>query len=120
MLKKKGELGGHGSNKRDNNLGIPVVITQVWVTKRNLGKKAEDIPIPSTDVTNILHELHFKDEVTRSRCRGWLTLTPRQYLRADILFPGCEFDCRLTIRGRTGKLWYKYLMFIMRQTTHPV
>ena len=76
--------------------------SQVWITRNNTGKKLEEIPIPYSDVKNILEEIHFKDEATRSRCRGWLVLPSRKYLQADILFPGCEFDCRLTIRGRMG------------------
>ena len=78
------------------------LLSQVWITRNNTGKKLEDIPIPYSDVKNILEEIHFKDEATRSRCRGWLVLPSRKYLQADILFPGCEFDCRLTIRGRMG------------------
>ena len=79
--------------------------SQVWITRSNTGKKLEDIPIPFNDVKNILDEIHFEDEFTRSRCRGWLVLPSRKYLQADILFPGCEFDCRLTIRGRMGMTW---------------
>ncbi|XP_078355398.1 uncharacterized protein LOC144640040 [Oculina patagonica] len=60
-------------------------------------------PIPFSDVKNILDEIHFEDELTGSRCRGWLVLPSRRYLQADILFPGCEFDCRFTIRGRTDR-----------------
>ena len=78
------------------------LLSQVWITRNNTGKKLEDIPIPYSDVKNILEEIHFKDEATQSRCRGWLVLPSRKYLQADILFPGCEFDCRLTIRGRMG------------------
>ena len=78
------------------------LLSQVWITRNNTGKKLEDIPIPYSDVKNILEEIHFKDEATRSRCRGWLVLPSRKYLQADILFPGCEFDCRLTIRSRMG------------------
>ncbi|XP_020623172.1 uncharacterized protein LOC110060719 isoform X2 [Orbicella faveolata] len=74
---------------------------KVWVTQNNANKRLEDIPIPFNDVKNILEEIHFEDELTRSRCRGWLVLPSRRYLQADILFPGCEFDCRFTIRGRT-------------------
>ena len=74
----------------------------MWVAKEDTRKKLEDIPIPSSDVKNILDEIHFEDESTRSRCRGWLILASRRYLQADILFPGCEFDCRLTVRGKTG------------------
>jgi len=77
-------------------------ILQVWEAKEDVKKKLQDIPIPFSDVKNILEEIHFEDELTRSRCRGWLVYPSRRYLQADILFPGCEFDCRLTIRGRAG------------------
>ena len=85
------------------------VIKQVWIAKKNVGKKLEDLEIPFSDVKNVLEEMHFKDDATRSLCRGWLVLPSRRYLQTDILFPGCEFDCRLTIRGRTGMLKHKYL-----------
>ena len=85
---------------------LVLFFTQVWVIKKSVGKKLEDIPTPFSDVKNILDEIHFKDDLTRSRCRGWLVLPSRIYLQGDILFPGCEFDCRLTIRGRTGMIWY--------------
>ena len=74
------------------------------MAKRSVQKKLEDIPIPFSDVKNVLEEIYFEDEMTRSRCRGWLVLKSRKYLQTDILFPGCELDCRLTIRGRTGKV----------------
>ena len=74
----------------------------MWVAKEGTMKKLEDIPIPSSDVKNILEEIHFEDESTRSRCRGWLVLASRRYLQADILFPGCEFDCRFSVGGQTG------------------
>ena len=77
---------------------------QVWVANEDTKQTLEDIPIPFRDVKNILGEIHFKDENTRFRCRGWLVLKSRKYLQADILFPGCEFDCRLHIRGRTGEV----------------
>ena len=87
-----------------------VLIAQVWVTKKNVGKKLEDIPAPFSDVKNILKEIEFKDEATRSRCRGWLVLPSRKYLQANILFPGCAFDCRLHIRGRIGTIFcYEYV-----------
>ncbi|XP_020614950.1 uncharacterized protein LOC110053100 isoform X2 [Orbicella faveolata] len=76
---------------------------KVWVAKEATRKKLEDIPIPSSDVKNILEEIHFEDESTRSRCRGWLIVASRRYLQADILFPGCEFDCRFSIRGKTER-----------------
>ena len=75
----------------------------MWVARENVAKKLEDIEIPFNDVKNILEEIRFEDDATRSRCRGWLVLPSRKYLLVDILFPGCEFDFRLTIRGRTGK-----------------
>ena len=100
---------------RYNNVGLFFLLTQVWVTKKNLGKKLEDIPIPSSDVMNLLDEVHFEDQLTRSRCRGWLVLPSRRYLQADILFPGCEFDCRLTIRERSGMLWHEYLCCLCKQ-----
>jgi len=85
------------------------LIQQVWVAKEDTKKKLEEIPIPSSDVKNILDEIHFEDELTRARCRGWLVLPSRRYLQADILFPGYEFDCRFTVRGQTGRvLEYNY------------
>ncbi|KAJ7369998.1 hypothetical protein OS493_034944 [Desmophyllum pertusum] len=86
---------------------------KVWVTKKDVDKRLEDIPIPFSDVKNILEEIHFEDGITRSRCRGWLVLPSRKYLQADILFPGCELDCRFTIRGRTGEVLRDYLRRIM-------
>lgn len=63
----------------------------------------KDIRIPFSDVKNVLEEIHFEDKETRKRCRGWLVLKSRKYLQADILFPGCKYDCtRLIIRGRAG------------------
>ena len=63
----------------------------------------KDIRIPFSDVKDILAGIHFKDEETRKRCRGWLVLESREYLQANVLFPGCKYDCtRLVIRGRTG------------------
>ena len=76
----------------------------MWEAKEDVKKTLQDIPIPFSDVKNILEEIHFEDELTRSRCRGWLVHPSRRYLQADILFPGCEFDCRLTIRGRAGEV----------------
>jgi len=80
------------------------LIQQVWVAKEETRKKLEDIPIPSSDVRNFLANIDFEDELTRSRCRGWLVLPPRRYLQADILFPGCEFDCRFTVPGQKGAI----------------
>ena len=90
--------------KDSSNLKFLVLFTQVWVTKKDAGKTLDDIPIPFSDVKNILDEIHFEDEETRSRCRGWMVTPSRRYLQADILFPGCEFDCRFTIRGLAGMI----------------
>ena len=79
------------------------LIKQVWVAKSSVKKKLEDIPIPFCDVKNVLEEIQFEDETTQSRCRGWLVLKSRKYLQTDILFPGCELDCRFTMRERRGK-----------------
>ena len=75
---------------------------QVWVTKKDGKEKLEGIPIPVTDVRNIMEEIHFTDESTRLRSRGWVVLPSRRCLQADILFPGCEFDCRLIINEHAG------------------
>ena len=89
----------------------------MWVKKRDVGKKLEDIPAPFSDVKNILKEIEFKDEKTRSRCKGWLILPSRKYLQADILFPGCAFDCRLHIRGRIGTIKYNSCEYVNRSVT---
>ena len=81
----------------------PSFLTQVWVANENAKQRLEDIPIPF-DVKNIWGEIHFKDEDTRSKCRGWLILKTSRYFNANILFPGCEFDCRFIIQGRTGRI----------------
>ncbi|XP_068751300.1 uncharacterized protein [Montipora capricornis] len=83
--------------------GAHEIRCKVWIAKNDNSRAREDlesIEIPFSDVKNILEEIDFEDEATRQRCRGWLVLPSRKYLLADILFPGCEFDCRLTIRGR--------------------
>lgn len=74
---------------------------KVWVSRKGIEKNVEEIPIPFSDVTNVLEELRFEDEATRKRCRGWLVLYPKKFLQADILFPGCEIDCRIHIRALT-------------------
>ena len=89
----------------------------MWVKKGDVGKKLEDIPAPFSDVKNILKEIEFKDEATRSRCRGWLVLPSRKYLQANILFPGCAFDCRLHIRGRIGTIKYNSCEYVNRSVT---
>ena len=89
----------------------------MWVKKGDVGKKLEDIPAPFSDVKNILKEIEFKDEMTRSRCKGWLILPSRKYLQADILFPGCAFDCRLHIRGRIGTIKCNSCEYVNRSVT---
>ena len=81
----------------------PSFLTQIWVANEDCKQRLEDIPIPF-DVKNIWGEIHFKDEDTRSRCRGWLILKTWRYFNANILFPGCESDCRFIIQGRTGRI----------------
>ena len=104
----------------NSNAGLSFLFTQVWVIKKNLGKKLEDVPIPFSDVMNLLGEVHFEDELTRSRCRGWLVLPSRRYLQADIFFPGCEFDCRLTIRERSGMLWHEYSCYLYNDVNNEI
>ena len=87
-----------------NSGNLSVLISQLWATKKNLGKRLEDIQPPSPDLKNILEEIHFKDDLTRSRCRGWLLLQSTRCMRADILCPGCDFDYRLTITAHNGML----------------
>lgn len=74
---------------------------KVWVANQDVQTKLEEIPIPFNDVRHVVEELHFDDELTRSRCRGWLVLPSQKYLQADIIFPGCQVDCRLMIRPKT-------------------
>ena len=93
-------------SNNNSNTGMIVFCSysQLWATKKNLGKRFKDIPFPSRELQNALEEIPFKDKLTRSRCRGWLSLPYRRCMRADILFPGCDFDCRLTITGYYGML----------------
>lgn len=74
---------------------------KVWVANQDVQTKLEEIPIPFSDIKHVVEELHFEDEFTRSRCRGWLVLPSQKYLQADIIFPGCQVDCRLMIRPKT-------------------
>lgn len=71
----------------------------VWVAKSSLKERLEDVPIPG-EVNNLLEEIYFEDEITRTRCRGWLVLKSRRHLKRDILFPGCELDCRFIVHER--------------------
>lgn len=74
---------------------------KVWVANQDVQAKLEEIPIPFSDIKHVVEELYFDDELTRSRCRGWLVLPSKKYLQADIIFPGCQVDCRLMIRPKT-------------------
>ena len=65
-------------------------------------KKLEEIPIPFSDLKNVVEELRFEDESTRARCRGWLVLQSKKFLQSNIIFPGSNIDCRITIRALTG------------------
>lgn len=70
----------------------------MWVANKGVQSKLEELPIPFSDVRNIVEELYLEDELTRSRCRAWLVLSSHKYLQADIIFPGCIVDCRVMIR----------------------
>jgi len=74
------------------------------VAKEGIKKTLEEIPIPFRDLKNVVEELRFEDEPTRLRCRGWLVLKSKQFLRANIIFPGSDIDCRLSIRARSGNI----------------
>ena len=72
------------------------------MANKDVKKKLEEIPIPFRDLKNIVEELCFEDEPTRMRCRGWLVLQSKKFLQANIIFPGSDIDCRLSIRARSG------------------
>lgn len=74
---------------------------KIWVLNKDADNTVNEKAVPFCDVKNIIEEIHFEDEKTRSRCRGWLVLPSRRFLQADILFPGSEFDCRITLRERS-------------------
>ena len=74
------------------------------MAKKDIKKKLEEIPIPFRDLKNIVEELRFEDEPTRLRCRGWLVLQSKKFLHANIMFPGSDIDCRLSIRARSGNI----------------
>ena len=81
------------------NINPKVVLpSQVWVAKEGVQGKLEELPIPFSDVRNIIEEIHLEDELTRSRCRAWLVLSSTRYLQADIICPGCKVDFRIMIR----------------------
>ena len=74
------------------------------MANKDISKKLEEIPIPFRDLKNIVEEVRFEDEPTRQRCRGWLVLQSKKFLHANIIFPGCDIDCRLSIRARSGNI----------------
>ena len=74
------------------------------MAKEGIKKTLEEIPIPFRDLKNVVEELRFEDEATRRRCRGWLVLKSRSFLKANIMFPGSDIDCRLSIRTRLGSI----------------
>ena len=78
--------------------------SQVWVAKKGVQSKLEELPIPFSDVRNIVEEIHLEDECTRSRCRAWLVLSSPKYLLADIICPGCIVDFRIMIRPLSSEL----------------
>lgn len=96
-----GPAGGYASRAVFRHL-----FEQVWVAKSSVKKRLEDIPIPFSDVKNVLEEIRFEDETMQSRCRGWLVLKSRRHLKRDILFPGCELDCRFIVHERRRKTKY--------------
>ncbi|PFX14682.1 hypothetical protein AWC38_SpisGene21145 [Stylophora pistillata] len=77
---------------------------KVWVVNKDVGKKLEEIPIPFHDLKNIVEELRFEDEPTRARCRGWLVLQSKKIIQVNIIFPGSDIDCRITLRALTDDL----------------
>ena len=74
------------------------------MAKEGIKKTLEELPIPFRDLKNIVEELRFEDEPTRLRCRGWLVLQSKKFLHANIIFPGTDIDCRLSIRARSGNI----------------
>jgi len=91
---------------------------KVWVARKGVKKKLEDIPIPFSDLKNVVEELHFEDELTRARCRGWLVLQSQKFLQADIISPGCKIDCRIIIRALTDDIIHKASGVHEREATH--
>lgn len=77
----------------------------MWVARKGVQTKLQELPIPFSDVRNIVEEFHLEDELTRSRCRAWLVLSSLKYLQADIIFPGCIVDCRIMIRPLSSEFW---------------
>ena len=75
-----------------------VLFHQVWIKNKDCEAGSQH-EIPYGDVKDVLQEFTFKDKKTNDRCKGWICYPSVKRLRADIAFPGCDLDCRLTIRG---------------------
>lgn len=87
------------------------------MANKDVKKKLEEITIPFRDLKNIVEELRFEDEPTRARCRGWIVLQSKKFLQANILFPGSDIDCRLSIRARSGNIDAQHFCFGARLTS---
>ena len=79
-----------------------VLFHQVWIKNKDCEGSQHEIPYG--DVKNVLQEFTFKDKKTNDRCKGWICYPSVKRLRADIAFPGCDLDCRLTIRRSKSEL----------------
>ena len=75
------------------------------MAKEGIETELEEIPSSIREPKNIVEKLRFEDETTRARCRGWLTLkSSKPFLKANIIFPGSDVDCRLSVRARSGNV----------------
>ncbi|PFX18898.1 hypothetical protein AWC38_SpisGene16699 [Stylophora pistillata] len=93
---------------------------KVWVANQDVGKKLEEMPIPFHDLKNVVEELRFEDEPTRARCRGWLVLESKNFLRINIMFPGSDIDCRINLRALTDDLVHDNSLVREKEATHLV
>lgn len=92
------------------------------MANKEVKKKLEEITIPFRDLKNIVEELRFEDEPTRARCRGWIVLQSKKLLQANILFPGSDVDCRLSIRARSGNIdaqLFPTVSIVSGRVSHP-
>ena len=80
------------------------LLFKVWVAYEENEEDLEKASIPCEDVHNILEEVRLRDERSSKRCKAWLCLPAEPKLKADILFPACEFDCRLNIRTSKSQM----------------
>ena len=79
--------------------------TKVWVRHEDRLDSGDRDEIPFNDIKNILAVVDFKNEQTKARCQGWLCLASTKKLKADIIFPAFDFDCRLTLRKSEWDIW---------------